>query len=356
MRILVVENEIGQEGVDHELLLQQTDKENIILMSNGCICCSVRGDLVATFHALFQKESFSQLDWVVIETTGLADPAPVIQTVYMDKECNKKMRLDSVITVVDAKHIQNHFDMTTSTGNGTGSAKRGGVHGPKSVPEAVQQIAYADRIILNKTDLVTSDELLKVISRINQINPNGVIVTSIQSQVHIEEVLNIYAFDATKNSKLLEDKGFISDSTGNRINITRGIFQIETDAQGKIITNTRKQKKKKSPTVGGEEEVNKRSTSKTGKDKQMDNNFNMSTLYVSIVNTNIYRYRGKYSCCYGKWGRRSIGGGGGGKSRHRGLAAAIYPLPDHMQPTGLESVQQMDGSRVERIWEGFISV
>jgi molybdopterin-guanine dinucleotide biosynthesis protein len=109
MKILVIENEIGQEGIDHELLLKQTGKEQIILLNNGCVCCTVRSDLIATFHSLFQQDLFSQLDWIVVETTGLADPAPVIQSLYMDKDCNMRMRLDSVITVVDAFHIQNHI-------------------------------------------------------------------------------------------------------------------------------------------------------------------------------------------------------------------------------------------------------
>jgi Ni2+-binding GTPase involved in maturation of urease and hydrogenase len=109
MKILVIENEIGQEGIDHELLLKQTGKEQIILLNNGCVCCTVRSDLITTFHSLFQQDVFSNLDWIIIETTGLADPAPVIQSLYMDKECNLRMRLDSVITVVDAKHIQNHI-------------------------------------------------------------------------------------------------------------------------------------------------------------------------------------------------------------------------------------------------------
>ena len=109
MKVLVVENEIGQEGVDHELLLQHTQKENIILMNNGCVCCTVRGDLLATFHELFKASTFANIDWIVIETTGLADPAPVIQSLYMDKQCAKAMRLDGVLTVVDAKHVMGHI-------------------------------------------------------------------------------------------------------------------------------------------------------------------------------------------------------------------------------------------------------
>jgi len=93
MKILVIENEIGKEGIDHELLVQQTSKEEVILLSNGCVCCSVRKDILTTFQGLFKNEAFSRLDWIIIETTGLANPAPLIQTLYMDPDCKKHMRL-----------------------------------------------------------------------------------------------------------------------------------------------------------------------------------------------------------------------------------------------------------------------
>jgi molybdopterin-guanine dinucleotide biosynthesis protein len=109
IKVLVIENEIGAEGIDHELLLQHAAKEEIILMNNGCICCTVRKDLISTFHKMFMDTSFSTLDWILIETTGLADPAPLIQSLYMDKECSRHLRLDSVLTVVDAKHLPLHL-------------------------------------------------------------------------------------------------------------------------------------------------------------------------------------------------------------------------------------------------------
>ena len=98
MKILVIENEIGKEGIDHELLVQQTEKEEVILLNNGCVCCSVRKDILTTFQGLFKNEAFSRLDWVIIETTGLANPAPLIQTLYMDNDCKQHLRLDSVLT------------------------------------------------------------------------------------------------------------------------------------------------------------------------------------------------------------------------------------------------------------------
>ena len=274
MRILVIENEIGNEGIDHELLLQQTGKENIILLNNGCVCCTVRSDLITTFHTLFKNEIFSKLDWIVVETTGLADPAPVIQSLYMDSECNLRMRMDSVITVVDAKHILNHIGkgffpslfffvlflisskfffffflllllllifyyhslldakITTSA------------HGANSIPEAVQQLAYADRIILNKIDLFPSeDSLIPVITNIRHINPQAVLITSTQSRVPIEDILNIKSFDVRKYQQDESNNTNSSSSASNReIHITRGVFHIETNSEGKIITSKKKKR------------------------------------------------------------------------------------------------------------------
>jgi G3E family GTPase len=191
LKILVVENEVGQEGIDHELLLQQTKKEQIILMNNGCVCCSVRGDLIQTFKQLFKSDSFSLLNWVVIETTGLADPGPVIQTLFMDDDCKKHMRLDACITVVDSKHIVQHFGMycivvlmysnvlrliclNIATNiccvllhSASAAAGGEGAHKGLAVPEAVQQLAFADRILLNKIDLVTEAELVNVTEQVH---------------------------------------------------------------------------------------------------------------------------------------------------------------------------------------------
>ena len=132
--MLVIENEIGNEGIDDHLLrMQQIGQEEIVLMNNGCICCTgknsgffkfpmlliifisslfiaVRKDLIDTFNTMFAHESFSKIDWIIIETTGLADPSPLIHSLYMDSECSKKLRLDGVVTVVDAKHFSNHMN------------------------------------------------------------------------------------------------------------------------------------------------------------------------------------------------------------------------------------------------------
>lgn len=198
LKILVIENEIGEEGIDHELLLQNPN-EDIILMNNGCICCKVRKDLIQTFHALFTDEKLSRLNWVVIETTGLADPAPLIQSLYMDPLCKKHLRLDSIIAVVDAKH----FDLHVSSDSDTGNEKKSGIHG--DALEAVQQVCFADRIILNKTDLVDEPQLDTVTKTIQKMNPNVSIINSTFSRVPVDELLNIRAYDSSRNLAYFEN-------------------------------------------------------------------------------------------------------------------------------------------------------
>jgi G3E family GTPase len=215
MKILVIENEIGAEGIDHDLLLQQNGKEEIVLMNNGCICCTVRKDLLAVFHKLFADESFSALNWVVIETTGVADPSPLIQSLYMDDQCRRRMRLDAVIAVVDSKHLPLHVaDSRTDP--------KSGIHG--KLPEAVEQLTFADRILLNKSDLVTAEELDDILKTVVQINPTAQLITCQHSIVPLTDILNIRAFDATKNRALLET------SVENDVQSL-----IQVDANGKIL-------------------------------------------------------------------------------------------------------------------------
>ena len=215
MKILVIENEIGKEGIDHELLVQQTAKEEVILLNNGCVCCSVRKDILTTFQGLFKNEAFSRLDWVIIETTGLANPAPLIQTLYMDNDCKQHLRLDSVLTMVDSKHVNEHLD-----------SKDKGAHGGLS--EAILQLSYADRIILNKIDLITKDQLDILAEKVSAFNPSANIIACERSKVPIEKILNLRAFDATRNKALLET------------NYDKPSF-IKIDSDGKIITKKKRQ-------------------------------------------------------------------------------------------------------------------
>ena len=141
MKFAVIENEFGEVGVDENILVESSE-ESIIEVMNGCICCTVRGDLTETLDRMYDR--IRDFDGVLIETTGLADPAPVAQTFFVDDRVSQRYKLDGIVTVVDAKHVVRHIE----------EEKPEGVEN-----EAVEQLAFADRIMLNKIDLVSEDEL-----------------------------------------------------------------------------------------------------------------------------------------------------------------------------------------------------
>ena len=154
-RIAVIENEFGEVDIDGSLVAAQaTGAEDVLLLNNGCLCCSVRGDLVRMLGELVRTKR-SRFDHVVIETTGLANPAPIIQTFYLEPELQDACRLDGVVTLVDAKHVALHLADQRTEG---------------VVNEALEQIAFADRIILNKTDLASGPELAALERRLRGIN------------------------------------------------------------------------------------------------------------------------------------------------------------------------------------------
>ena len=174
-RIAVIENEFGPEGVDNDLLVADTE-EQIVEMNNGCICCTVRGDLVRILSELMAKRSRGDLNFerVIIETTGMANPGPVTQTFFMDDEIASYYLLDAVITLVDAKH-----------GHATLDAQ----------PEAQNQVGFADRILLTKTDLVTADEVESLRERLTNMNPRAPIRAVHMGQVPLAEVLDLRGFN-----------------------------------------------------------------------------------------------------------------------------------------------------------------
>jgi G3E family GTPase len=199
-RIAVIENEFGEVGIDDTLVKggSMAEEENIVEMNNGCICCTVRGDLIAGLKKLIKtsKKSGKPLDGVLIETTGLADPAPVAQTFFADDFVQQHMRLDGILTLVDAKHIIQHLE----------DEKPEGVEN-----EAVEQIAFADRILLNKCDLVDSpDELLEVEKRIHAINAKVPIKHCTNSEVEMDYILGIRGFSLDKIIEM--DDAFLADS------------------------------------------------------------------------------------------------------------------------------------------------
>ncbi len=169
-RIAVIENEFGEVGIDHELVIGAD--EEVFEMNNGCICCTVRGDLIRILGNLMKRRD--RFDYILIETTGMADPGPVAQTFYMDDEMAGKMRLDGIVTLVDAHHIWLHIDDSD---------------------EAQEQIAFADVILLNKTDLVTPEALEKLEARIHAMNPMAKIYRTQNAGIEIERVLNVGGFN-----------------------------------------------------------------------------------------------------------------------------------------------------------------
>jgi G3E family GTPase len=186
-KIAVIENEFGPEGIDNELLVRESG-EQIIEMNNGCICCTVRGDLARILKDLSTQRRAGQLDFerVIIETTGMANPGPVTQTFFMDDDVANDYLLDGVITVVDAKHGE--LTLTQQ-------------------PEAQAQVGFADRVLLSKVDLVSDVEHAALLARLTRINPRAPIKAVHFGQADIAEVLDIRGFNL--NSILDIDPGFL---------------------------------------------------------------------------------------------------------------------------------------------------
>jgi len=166
----VIVNEFGEIGIDNDLIVESD--EEIYEMNNGCVCCTVRGDLIRVLQGLMRRKG--RFDAIVVETTGLADPAPVAQTFFMDEDVRENSQLDAVIALVDAKH----FLMRLADS-----------------PEAEDQIAFADVLLLNKTDLVDGDELAKVEAVIRRINPNAEIHRTLKADIDLAKILDRGAFD-----------------------------------------------------------------------------------------------------------------------------------------------------------------
>merc|ERR1712038_762972 len=176
-KFAVIENEFGEIGVDEKVLSENADEEVIEVM-NGCICCTVRGDLVEALKRLYKR--LDKFNGVIIETTGLADPAPVVQTFFVDEDIQEKYVLDSVITVVDAKVILDRL----------AEEKPEGVEN-----EAVEQVCFADKVLLNKTDLADEEKLKKIEVEIKKLNPTTSILRCQHAKIDPKELLNIQAFE-----------------------------------------------------------------------------------------------------------------------------------------------------------------
>ena len=186
-KIAVIENEFGEENIDNEILVNDT-QENIIQMNNGCICCSIREDLRETLQVLAEKKRKGELtfDRVVIETTGLADPGPVAQTFFMDEEIAEQYLLDSILTLVDAKHADSQLN---------------------DRQEARRQIGFADQIFISKTDLVAEAEVKALMHRLTHMNPRAPQKAVHFGEVAIKDVFDLRGFNL--NAKLDIDPDFL---------------------------------------------------------------------------------------------------------------------------------------------------
>jgi G3E family GTPase len=176
-KLAVIENEFGEVGVDNQLVIQSD--EEIFEMNNGCICCSVRGDLIRILGRLMKRKD--RLDGILIETTGLADPGPVAQTFFTDDEMRSRFRLDAIVTVVDARHVLLHLGDS---------------------PEVKKQIAFADVLILNKTDLVTPAELDALEARIRKMNAYAKVHRAQNSAVDLKHVLDVGGFNLSRATEI----------------------------------------------------------------------------------------------------------------------------------------------------------
>lgn len=184
-KIAVIVNEFGEIGIDNQLVLDAD--EEILEMNNGCICCTVRGDLIRIIGKLLERRD--SFEYLVIETTGLADPAPVIQSFFVDEILYKHTELDAIVTVIDAQYIQEHWDSS----------------------EAQEQIAFADVILLNKTDLVTAEKIAELTNKIRGMNAIAKIHPTQNCKIDIDLVLGMQAFDL-KNALAIDPQFFDEDA------------------------------------------------------------------------------------------------------------------------------------------------
>ncbi|MEO0056141.1 MAG: hypothetical protein RLZZ50_2088 [Verrucomicrobiota bacterium] len=176
-KLAVIENEFGEIGIDNQLVIQSD--EELFEMNNGCICCSVRGDLIRILGRLMKRKD--RLDGILIETTGLADPGPVAQTFFTDDEMKAAYRLEGIVTVVDAKHVAQHFDTS---------------------PEVKKQIGFADLLVLNKSDLVAPAELDALEARIRRMNGAAKLARAVNADIPLDQIFNLGGFNLSRATEL----------------------------------------------------------------------------------------------------------------------------------------------------------
>jgi len=192
-KIAVLENEFGEVAIDDGLVAESLDApEDLITMDNGCVCCSVRGDLIRTLGQL--SSSRKKFDAILLETTGLADPAPIVYTVQTNPKISEHYRIDSIVCLADCKHLGQHLDEKKPDG---------------AVNEALQQVAFADKILLNKVDLVTDEEKKSLKERLASINQFATVIETEKSRAPLDRILGLNSFNM--ESILKYDPEFFAD-------------------------------------------------------------------------------------------------------------------------------------------------
>lgn len=198
-KIAVLENEFGEVSIDDGLVAESLDApEDLITLDNGCVCCSVRGDLVRTLGQLEKRRK--EFHAIILETTGLADPAPIVYTLQTNPKISKHYRIDSIICLVDCKHVKQHLDEIKPDG---------------AVNEAVHQVAFSDKILLNKTDLVTDAEKEALKERLTKINKFATVIETQRSRAPLEKILGLNTFDM--ESILSYDPNFFVEEDEKKI-------------------------------------------------------------------------------------------------------------------------------------------
>jgi G3E family GTPase len=208
-KVAVIVNEFGEVGIDNQLIINAD--EEIFEMNNGCICCTVRGDLIRIISSLMRRRD--KFDHLVIETTGLADPAPVIQTFFMDEEVKAQSFLDAVVTVVDAKHIWQHWE----------------------AEEAKEQIAFADVILLNKIDLVDANNVDELEQRIRSMNAMAKIYRTRNAEISMDDLLGVKAFDLKRALEI--DPGFLGEDAHQHDETVGSVAIVEPGAVNGVLLN-----------------------------------------------------------------------------------------------------------------------
>lgn len=215
MKIAVIENEFGEVNIDEGLVAENMKfKEDIITMDNGCVCCTVRGDLVAALEQLIERNT--KFDHVLIETTGLADPAPVAFTFFLNQDIADNFKIDSILCLADSKHIVQHLEEKKAD-NG--------------VNEAVHQVAFADRILLNKIDLVSEEELAGIRERLTSINKFADIIETKYSKVDLNRILGVNSFSVEKTLEV--DPNFLKEED-KKVHDLAGVSSVGITCEGAL--------------------------------------------------------------------------------------------------------------------------